>query len=92
MKKTIGIVAVASFAPRAVGVALGDDQIDLAGNQVGAQRRQPVIVALHPAIFDRRVVPLDIAGVAEALSETSQIGRLHRGGRRCAEKTDHRRR
>src|SRR5262249_202821 len=61
----------------------------LAGNQLGRQLRQPVELTLSPAIFDRHVLALDIAGVLEALAECAHTVRK-RIGRCTAEEPDHR--
>ena len=73
--KTIGIVEVALFAASAAGVPLGHDHVDLAADEIGGQCGQPIIVALRPAVFDRHVLSLDIAGFAQSLAE--------RGHKRC---------
>ena len=51
--------------------ARGDDNCNLASRQIGRQRRQPVLSALCPAVFDGDVPPLDIAGFGEPLQERS---------------------
>src|SRR5947207_495572 len=38
------------------------DQIDLATDEIGSQCGQSIIAALCPAVFDRQILPLDIAG------------------------------
>src|SRR5262249_53234978 len=45
-----------------------DDHGDLSTNQFGRQRRQPIVLALRPAVFDHDVLALDIAGVFETLA------------------------
>src|SRR5207302_644348 len=42
----------------------GRDYADLAGDEVGGYCGQPIVVALRPAVFDREILPLDVAGVA----------------------------
>ena len=42
---------------RRSGAAGRDDHGHLAANQIGRQRRQPIVSALRPAIFDRHVRP-----------------------------------
>jgi len=42
---------------------------DPAANEVGRQRRQPIHLILGPAVFNRDVLALDIAGVLQALAE-----------------------
>ena len=41
-----------------------DDHGHLPANQIGRQRRQPIILTVRPAVFDRDVLALDIAGFA----------------------------
>ena len=67
--KTIGIVEVALFAASAEGRPPCHDHIDLAADEIGDQCGQPIIVVLRPAVFDRYVLPLDIAGFAQSLAE-----------------------
>ena len=55
-----------------------DDHRHLTANQIGRQRRQPIILALRPAVFDRDVPALDIAGFAQALAERGQYIRPRR--------------
>ena len=50
--------------------ALGHDHIDLAGDEIGGQRGQPIRVALAPAVFDRHVLSLNIAGFAQSLAKS----------------------
>jgi hypothetical protein len=42
----------------------------LATNQIGGQRRQSIVVSLRPAVFDRHVPTLDIAGFACAAAKS----------------------
>ena len=74
--------------------ALGHDHVDLAGDEVGGQRGQPINVALAPAIFDHHVLSLDVAGLAQSLTESSllQFNLRAHGGRKRAEEADHRHR
>jgi hypothetical protein len=60
---TTGIVTVACFARihRAVA-AFGHDQIDVARDELSRQTRQPSKIGGGPAIFDRDVAALDVAG------------------------------
>ena len=49
--KTMGIVVVAALAANADSDAAGrDDHGDLAANQIGRQRRQPIELILGPAV------------------------------------------
>ena len=73
--KTIGIVEVALFAASTAGCRRCHDHVDLAADEVGGQCGQPIIAALRPAVFDRHILSLDIAGFAQSLAE--------RGHKRC---------
>ena len=53
-------------------VADRHDHIDSAADQIDGQRGQPIIVTLRPAVFDRQVLALDIAGFAQPLAERGQ--------------------
>ena len=81
--KTIGIVVVAALAARAAselpGVAI---TATLPADQIGHQCRQSIVSAFRPAIFDRDVLALDIAGFVQALPEalTRCDRRLGRSG------------
>src|SRR6516162_5591181 len=88
--KTIGIVEVVPFAARAAGgAAHRHDQVDLAADEVGGQRRQPIIMALGPAVFELDVLALDVAGFTQSLMErTAEVWR----GREGTELADYRHR
>ena len=43
-------------------------------DQFGRKRRQPIVMTLRPAVFDRDILALDIAGFLEALVEGSEGG------------------
>src|SRR5262249_30732530 len=67
------------------------DHRHLATYQIGCEVGQSVGLVLRPAILDRHVLALDIAGSAKALAECGQIGcTIDR--RRAAEKSDYRHR
>ena len=76
--KTIGIVAVAAFAARRRREARRGDHGDLTADQIGRQRRQPVVLTLRPAVFDRDVLALDEAGFLQALAERRHDVRVRR--------------
>ena len=58
------------FSPPAPqGCRRVDDHVDLAADEIGGQCGQPIIVALRPAVFDRHVLSLDVAGFAQSLVE-----------------------
>jgi hypothetical protein len=48
------------------------DQIDLAADEVGGQCRQLIVMALRPAVFDRQILSLDVAGFAQSLADRGQ--------------------
>ena len=58
---------------RSVGAC--DDYGDLPANQLGRQCRQSIVLTLGPAVFDRNVLALDIAGLLEALVKYAQTVR-----------------
>ena len=71
-----------------MGTSARNNHCDRSANQFGRQHWQAIELAVPPAVFDRHVVPLDIASILEALSERAQTvcGRFERSG---IEKTDH---
>ena len=72
-RRRSGIVAVAALAASAAGVAADrDDHGHLAADQIGRQRRQSIVLTLRPAVFDRHVLALDIAGFVQALAERAR--------------------
>ena len=73
------------------GVGVGNDHHDPAANQIGGERRQSIILALRPAVFDRHVPALDSAGFVQALAECSEPLR-ERPRRHPAEEPNHRHR
>src|SRR5262249_55439374 len=65
------------------------DQVDLAADELRGQRRQPIVLALRPAVLDLNVLALDITGVLEALPERGNV--CCKGSwRPAAEIADHR--
>jgi hypothetical protein len=62
---------------------------DLSANQLGRQRRQPLVLPLRPAVFDRDAFALDTTGFLQALTERGHHVRV-RLGRRAAQESDHR--
>ena len=89
---TIGMVVVAALAAMAPRRCRSHDHRHLAADQIGRQRRQPIELALGPAIFDRDVAALDVAGFAQALAERGQVRRSRTLSAIAAEKPDHRHR
>src|SRR5262249_61450263 len=65
----------------------GCDHIDFAVNEVSGQGGQPIIVPLRPAVLDRYILSLDIAGFTEALAEYG--GGRGKAGRRQGEGAGH---
>jgi hypothetical protein len=43
---------------------------DVTLNQIGRQRRQPVILALRPAVFDCNVAAIDVTGLTEPFDKS----------------------
>jgi hypothetical protein len=78
MVKTTGMVEVAAFAARAVGVpALAKMTATLRLTQIGGQRRQPVVVTVRKAVFERDVSAFDKARFVEAAPiRGQQVGEL----------------
>ena len=70
--KTIGIVVVAALAASAEDDRRSQHHGDLAADQFGRQLRQSIDLILGPAVFDRDVLALDIAGLLQALAECAQ--------------------
>ncbi len=68
------------------------DQIDLAADEIGGQCGQPIVIALRPAVFDRQILSLDVAGFAQSLAERHKQFRKRPAGRPGAEDADHRHR
>src|SRR5262249_53423904 len=57
-------------------------------DHIGHERRRTVVLALQPVVFDHDILPIDVAGIAQAFAERSRIAR---GGscRPAVEKTHH---
>ena len=88
--KTTGIVAVAALAASREVAGRGDHG-DLPTNQFGRHLRQSISLICGPAVYDRYVIALDIAGVFETLVKSTQT--LRGPLRRCGvEEPDHRHR
>jgi len=73
------------------GAARRYDHVDLAADEIGCQFGQPIVTALRPAVFDRQILSLNIAGLGKALVKRGDDGR-RLAGQSAAEKTDHRHR
>ena len=75
---------VAALAANADSGAAGrGDHGDLPANQFGRQRRQPIELIFGPAVFDRHVLALDIAGLLQALAKCAQTVRDRRQAMWC---------
>ena len=48
------------------------DHGDPPANQFGRQRRQPIELTFRPTVLDRHVLAFDVAGLLEALAESTQ--------------------
>ena len=71
--------------------AAGQDDRDLAADEIGRQCRQPIVLTLGPAIFDGQVAALDEARVAQAPVESRHIPRPIRR-RHAVKRANHRHR
>src|SRR6516162_7161161 len=60
----------------------GEDYSHLATHQIGRQRGQSIVLPIRPTIFDRDVVALDIADLAQTAKESGDIRRIRPRGRR----------
>src|SRR6187431_2536105 len=67
--KTIGIVTVAALAAIVVAVFPIVAISDLSAHQFDRQFRRAIQLILSPAVFDRYVLALDVAGFLQALPE-----------------------
>jgi len=57
---------------RGMGASARNNHCDRSANQFGRQHWQPIELAFAPAIFDRHVLPFDIASLLKASSERAQ--------------------
>jgi hypothetical protein len=60
----------------------GEHYGHLAAHQIGRQRGQSIILPIRPTVFDRDVVALDIADLAQAAKESGDRRRIRPRGRR----------
>src|SRR6266568_4703339 len=67
------------------------DHRHLTAYQIGCEVGQSVVLVLRPAILDRHILALDVAGFTNALPECGQIA-CTISKRRAAEEPDHRHR
>jgi hypothetical protein len=79
------------FSPPVPGHGDGHHHVNLAADEVGGQCRQPIIVALRPAVFQCQVLSHDVAALAQSLVERG-YKRIRVGRRNRAEVADHRHR
>ena len=75
---------------RIVAAGCGDHG-HLAPDEFGRERRQPIPPSLRPAVFDRDVLTLDVAGLVQASAEGGNR-RSERLRRLSIEESDHRQR
>src|SRR5271169_5992562 len=62
-------------------------------DEIGGQGGQSIVLAFRPAVFDRQILSLDVAGLAQSLAECGHIRcKLARRGAGGAEIADHRHR
>jgi hypothetical protein len=64
------------------------DHRHLTAYQIGCQVGQSIILVLRPAILDRHILALDVAGFTNALPECGHET-CSVGGRRAAEESNH---
>ena len=55
------------------------DHGHLTMNQIGRHRRQPIIVVLGPAVFDRHVLTVTVTGFAQPCEKRGQLSRVTSG-------------
>ncbi len=72
MSRTIGIVPVASLAARTAGERVRHDNVYLESNQFRGQRREALAAAGGPPVFDREVLSLHVAVLAQPSDESDQ--------------------
>src|SRR5262249_33512180 len=53
--------------------AFGDDDVNLAGNQLSSQGGQPIEVPLRPAVFDRDVLPFNKTSLGQSLEKSREV-------------------
>jgi len=58
----IGMLVVAAFAASAAGGSSGYGYRYAAADEIGCERRQPIILNFRPTVFNCNVLLLDIAG------------------------------
>src|SRR5450631_3141327 len=73
------------------GPARRCDHRNRTANQFGGKRRQPIIMAFRPAVFNRHITALNITGFGQAsVKSTNSLAPRHK--RFAIEKPDHRQR
>ena len=71
--KTIGDRCGRRLGGKGAGAApVCGDHGHLSANQISRQRRQSIVLPLGPAVFDRHVSALDIAGFVQTLAKCAQ--------------------
>jgi hypothetical protein len=64
-----------SFGRKRRRIASRSDNGHATADEVGHERRQAIILALQPVVFDDHILRLDVAGFAEALTERGKAAR-----------------
>jgi len=79
---------VAALAASAAGMGLATITATSSANQVSRHSQQPIVLtSLRPMVFDRNILALDVAGLAQSLTKRRDEARV------CceaAEKSDYR--
>src|SRR5215831_16292016 len=65
----------------------GDQHGDTLANEVARQRRQPIVLTLREAVFDRDVLSFDVAQLSQAFADGCRVSSF-RGCRANAQITD----
>ena len=79
VSKTIGMVVVAAFAASAAGVLVAAITATWRLNQISHHRRQLIVLALRPAVFDRDILAIDVTGFAQPFEKSRQLPRVTLG-------------
>src|SRR5262245_29560302 len=90
--KTIGVLAVAAFCCLGrVRTPRRGDHSHMTADEIIGEGGQSIVVAIGPTVLDRRILAPDIAGFAQALTESGYAGG-ECYSRRAVEGTNHRHR
>ena len=91
LKKIIVPVLVAALACKCCRQPAGEDDSDRAACKLSSHRRQPTVLAIRPAVFDRQVAAFGKGCFLQALAQACQLT-VRGSERRAAEIPDHRHR